>query len=469
MPRWLTICGGLLAVACGADRTADVASPPAPVSPATTASCPSIPVDTTTIPDVDAAHRDVATWLAKLAPGQAEAVLVDPERLDPLNRRFSEVTGAWRDPTASETADPVRIEGDIVERLAYLRQKVDAGELVQNVPGSMAEADALAREAVQVDQLRLVIQESPLHCVPLQSGLFKPPIDEAFDRNRCASLHPGEMVRVLRRAGAGDWLYVHAGYVVGWLHEPVLTPRLDRDQLDRWQSGRRLVPLRDEVATRDGFRLRLGTSFPLVRREDEGYLVLVPTAEGLKETAVPVDAPVHVGFAPLSRRALWTLALSELDSPYGWGGRAGERDCSRYLRDAFATFGLQLARHSGVQAQLGTHNVDVSGMTEPEKLAAIEHWAQRGVLLLYMPGHIMLYLGRDGPHHYGVSSMSEFLEPCAGGPDTVRRVDRVAVTTLELGRDTERTAFIERITRVVVFAPEHSEARVEASASTRAR
>jgi hypothetical protein len=53
-----------------------------------------------------------------------------------------------------------------------------------------------------------------------------------------------------------------------------------------------------------------------------------------------------------------------------------------------------------------------------------------------------------------VSSVSEWLEPCDGGPDTVHRIDKVEVTTLELGRGTERTAFIERISRLVVFAPE---------------
>jgi hypothetical protein len=200
--------------------------------------------------------------------------------------------------------------------------------------------------------------------------------------------------------------------------------------------------------------MRIGTSLPLAGRVPEGWRVLVPSTEGLREAIVAADAPVHEGHPALTRRVLWELLFSQIDAPYGWGGRAGERDCSRYLRDAFATFGIQLARHSAVQAQLGTHNVDVSEMSEAEKLATIERWAAKGTVLLYMPGHIMLYLGRDGQHHYGISSMSEFLEPCPGGPDTVHRVDRVAVTTLDLGRESARSSFIERITRVVVFAPE---------------
>jgi hypothetical protein len=462
-PRRASICGHavlwLVVAGCGAEKTAEAPSMPPDARERTQAqaACPTDPVPTASLPDVTADHRDVGTWLSKLSEGEVDAVLVEPQAIDLLNQRFSETVGAWRDPTRPESADPDRVERDIDERLTYLRQRVDAGELVQHTPGSLAEADEIARRSTPVDQFRIVVEEAPLFCVPLSTGLFKEPIDEDFDRNACSSLHPGEIVRVLRRGAGGQWLYVHAGYVVGWLHGPALTPRLGRDDLDRWQSRTRVVPLRDEAKTTDGFRMRVGTSFPLLGREPEGMRVLVPSVEGLREAVVASDDVVHEGHPPLTRRALWELLFSQLDAPYGWGGRAGERDCSRYLRDAFATFGIQLARHSAVQAQLGTHNVDVSEMNEADKLATIEIWARRGTVLLYMPGHIMLYLGRDADHHYGISSMSEFIEPCAGGPDTVHRVDRVAVTTLDLGRNTERTAFIERITRVVVFAPDDSE------------
>lgn len=453
----------LLVGACGPEKAAEgPSSPPASEQRSgSAATCPGAPIPTASLPDVAAAHRDVATWVGKLATEDADAVLVDPSAIDGLNQRFAEVVGAWRDPTTPESGDPTGIERDLEERLGHLRRKIEAGELVQQVPGSLAEAEDIARSSTPVDQFRIAVEESPLYCVPLSTGLFKPPVDADFDRNRCASIHPGEMVRVLRRGGGGRWLYVHAGYVVGWLHAPVLTPRLSRDDLDRWQGRPRLVPLRDDASTTDGFGLRIGTSLPIVGREPEGFRVLVPAADGLREAVVPSDAGVHEGHPPLTRRVLWELLFSELDAPYGWGGRAGERDCSRYLRDAFATFGIQLARHSGVQAELGTHNIDVTAMSEPDKLATIEAWAAKGVVLLYMPGHIMLYLGRDGPHHYGISSMSEFLQPCPGGPDTVHRVDKVAVTTLDLGRNTERTAFIQRITRVVAFAPDESVPAVE--------
>ena len=114
---------------------------------------------------------------------------------------------------------------------------------------------------------------------------------------------------------------------------------------------------------------------------------------------------------------------------------------------------LPRGRHSGVQAKLGVHNIDVSALAPQAKRAAIREAGQRGVVLLYMKGHIMLYVGTDGPRDYAISAISEYLTPCEGGPDTTHRIDQVRVSTLALGEDTERTAFLERIATLVVFDP----------------
>ena len=240
---------------------------------------------------------------------------------------------------------------------------------------------------------------------------------------------------------------------MGWVHEPAFSGRLSPSALDAWTAPQRLVPLRDDVTTRGGVRVRLGVSLPLLEETEQGYTVLVPGAQGPVEDVVDVEAPVSVGFAALTRRALLEIVFSELRDPYGWGGRAGERDCSRLVRDVMASFGLQLARHSGVQAKLGVRNVDVSALEPEAKRAAIRAAAERGVVVLYMKGHIMLYVGADGPRDYAISAISEYLTPCEGGPDTVHRIDQVAVSTLALGADTERTAFLERIVTLVVFEP----------------
>ena len=444
---WMLLCG-----ACRADTDAlpTESSVAAPAPEHATVACPSASIPSVRAPGTEDRHRDPATWLASAT----STVLVPAERIPELNARFGDRPGGWRDIGSREVGSPETVQAEVDDRLRYLEGMVARGAFVEGEPGSLVAARTLAAKATPVDHQRLLLEEAQLWCVPLATGLYKPPVDRDFDRNACSTLHPAERVRVLRRDPSGAWLHVHAGHTVGWLHDAKLGPRLDRAQLDVFDSSPPLVPLRDDVTTTDGFPLRLGITVPILGKTAEGWRVLVPSTDGTREAIVAATADVSEGHPPLQRDLLLQVAFSEIGRPYGWGGQGGERDCSQYLRDLFATFGVQLARHSSVQAELGTHNVDLDGKTEAEKRDLIAQWHARGVVLLYMPGHIMLYLGREGGQDWALSSVSEYLEPCEGGPDTVYRLDRVEVTTLELGRGTERTAFIERISRLVVFAPD---------------
>lgn len=456
--RGLSFGLGLLVAACSGPTAPEPASPEARAGEATPveagAQCPSEPIDVEVAPGTRSEHRDVETWLAKLPSGAADEVLVPPVVVAELNARFSEVEGAWRDPFTVEVADDEHIRQQLVERMDWIAERVSDGRLVEGQPGSTTAAREVSDAAAPVDELRMVAAEASLWCIALDSGLYKQPIDRDFDRNRCASLHPGEVVRVLRRSADARWIYVHSGHTTGWLHAPTLTPPLPAVHLRELLQGPLLVPVADDQRTEGGRPLRMGTKVPIVGRDGDVRRVLVPTADGLVEDSVRVSETAVEGVLPLTRRHAWTMALREQDTPYGWGGRAGHRDCSRLTRDVLAGFGLEMARHSGVQGKLGTHNIDVSAMSEADKLAELTRQAQRGLVLLYMPGHIMMYLGQDGGQHYAVSAISEYLEPCSGGPDTVYRIGRVAVTTLELGRGSERTAYIERLANLVVFAPQ---------------
>lgn len=452
---------GLGAAACkGAPSTAGVESGSpaksgdAPASAAGSA-CPAAPVPATGLPGTDETHETLDRWLSgPNVPAEfADRELVSLELADELNAQSNDVKGAWREPSARTVGLPEQVTAGIEERMNYLERQLTAGVFVEAERESFDAAQDVIANSSGVDHQRLVLEETQLWCIPIASGLYKEPIDRDFDRNACASLHPAERIRVLRRGQYGKWLYVHAGHTVGWVHAAKLTGRLSQDDLERWQSPRQLVGIRDDAKTVDGFPIRIGVSVPIVEDAEDGYRVLVPSKDGLVSAKVEAGEAVHDGFRPLTRRALFETAFSTLGAPYGWGGRAGGRDCSRFLRDVFFTFGIQLGRHSGVQAQLGARSIDVSELSEQAKREAIDTWAQRGAVLLYMPGHIMLYLGRDEQRQFAISSISEYATPCEGGDDTVHRIDAVAVGTLELGRGAERRSFIERITKLAVFGP----------------
>jgi hypothetical protein len=416
--------------------------------------CPSAPIRELRAPDVRPEHESAEFWLAKQAKLDHAAELLDVDERAYLDARVAELPGGWRSPLSDEVADPELVERELSERLAWLRERVAAGKYVETEAGALERAAARVESAEPVagPGLHFVVEETPLWCVPTTAGLYTEPVDLDFDRNRCASLHPGELVRALRRTPEGGWIYVEAGHSVGWVDQrggPTLGPALEPAA-----ARERLAEDRPRVwLTNDFDELRAGSSFPLVSQDEDSYAVLTPGLDGPQERELPRSAPLSTTPLSFTRRAVFEQAFALLEQPYGWGGRAGQRDCSRYLHDLFAEFDLRLARNSGVQAQLGTRSVDLSGLGEAEKREAIRAAAREGVVLLYMPGHIMLYLGQDGDHDYGISALSEYLTPCPDGPDTFHRLDKVAVTTLELGRGTQRRAFIERITKMAVFGP----------------
>ena len=143
-----------------------------------------------------------------------------------------------------------------------------------------------------------------------------------------------------------------------------------------------------------------------------------------------------------------------LGEPYGWGGKDGGYDCSRFLLDLFARFGIDLPRHSARQAMAGTFSVDVSTVEDlNEKLLLFEAGARRGIVLLHFPGHIMLFLGTtEKGVPMAIHAFSEFLTPCDGTDlETINRVDRVAVSDLSLGAGTSRRDFLSRVTRMTIL------------------
>ncbi|TNF26355.1 MAG: hypothetical protein EP329_21370 [Deltaproteobacteria bacterium] len=400
------------------------------------------------------AQRELATWLANRPIAELDRVLMTPAEIDQLNAANTARAGTWQDVVRKPPREPREVDAELEERIAHMRRPLESGAWLEARPGSFGAAIAIARGSRPVSRFQVAVAAADLRCVPERSGLFTRAMDRDFDRNRCSVLHTGELVRVDRVSADGRWLYVRAGHGVGWLEAPDLTPPLSAaDAVAYRDGGDRLVVVDDWVPTARGAFLRLGTSFPIVAHEPGRYQILVPTLDGLADDWVDDDARVHEGFLPLTRRSLLELVMRRVGDPYGWGGTGGGRDCSRLLHDAFATFGVRFGRHSGVIGESGRYTVDVAGMSDRQKRDALRAADGRGIVFLYMPGHIMLYLGELDGVPWALSAISEYLVPCAGGGHRTVRLDRVDVTTLELGRGTERTAFIERITRLAVFGP----------------
>jgi hypothetical protein len=264
-------------------------------------------------------------------------------------------------------------------------------------------------------------------------------------------------------------LLARTRYALGWLDASAtarLSPPVPDARLSAFVRGPRAhaaqaLELTDAAGRR--YALPKHASVPLV---DPGK-ALVAAEDGVHELLPGALVPTR---RPLTRRALLTTAFSFLDSPYAFGDANGGRDCSRMLMDLFEAFDIALPRHSGWQAQAGNFTVDLQGMSRDERLRAIDAAQASGAVLLGLPGHIMLYLGKnDAGVRMALHALGEYAQPCAGDKgETVMDVQRTVVSDLQLGDKSSRKSLLERLTRLVVLGSKPPAAAFAARATVHA-
>jgi len=355
-------------------------------------------------------HQTAEYWIERQAQyGSVDEPLLSPEAVGRHNLALERPLDGEPIGRADLFApiDHEALRAQLDERLSYMRAKIEAEELLDAsgdpLGGAAIEVFATPDTLEMLAQWRSVEDLTAIRCGPYDGGLYQTPIDLDFDRNRCSTARPGEVVQVLGRWPNG-MLLARTSYAMGWVTEETLSSPLDREEA-RAEADRRIAQ-------------------------------------------------------PLTRRALLTEAFSLRGAPYGWGGKDGGYDCSRFLLELFERFGIALPRHSARQAIAGTFSIDVSEVEDlNEKRLLLEAAARRGIVLMYFPGHIMLYLGttRDGVP-MAIHAFSEFVTACDGTDlETINRVDRVAVSDLSLGEGTSRRDFLSRTTRIAVLG--HSPGR----------
>ncbi len=462
---------------------------PEPVLPAEL--CPAGGIAPSPLPRTRPEHETLAYWLTRTAEvADLDRPVLDVAEMRALNAtiRRSKLLGFGGRADLRAPIDVTALATGLQARLGFLRERFASGKNVQ-LDGTPLPADLQARYAVEITptelaaglhaplvvagseaadapepELRVALDLIPIHCGPQIEPYYTTSRDPEYDRNLCSMARPQEVVQVLRPWGS-DLLLARTTYVVGWIdgRSAALSPPLTPAEAQAFLEG----PYR---------RVGKDLDLPLLAGGSQAlpFASLVPQAPGaagqvLVATAGGVRSAVAEGPAfaeaprPLTRRALLTEAFAYLGQRYGWGDRAGGRDCSRYLMDLFAGLGLMLPRHTSDQAVAGSYVVEVAAdLPEPQRLALLDEHNRRGVLLLHFPGHIMLYLGRDADGTpMAIHSFAEYLVPCPGRSEgapvgeleTLLKVDGVHVSDLELGRGTSRTAFIQRITKITVLGP----------------
>jgi hypothetical protein len=163
-----------------------------------------------------------------------------------------------------------------------------------------------------------------------------------------------------------------------------------------------------------------------------------------------LEADVHSAFLPYTQKNLAYQAFKMLHQPYGWGEMFGARDCSRFIMDIFATFGILMPRNSKLQARIGIGLGQVDGMSIKEKKKVLDR-AIPLISILRLPGHIMLYLGKDKGKHYVIHNIWGVQRGGWFGP-VPEKIGKVVVSDLSLGRSGPLQSLLHRISDIQIIA-----------------
>ena len=201
----------------------------------------------------------------------------------------------------------------------------------------------------------------------------------------------------------------------------------------------------------------MGDTFPLIclskgeGTDRQSYVVKIPSREKdgklfFRDGYIPKNEDVHLGFLPYTQANVAKQAFKMLHQPYGWGEMSGGRDCSRFIMDIFATFGLVMPRNSRLQGQVGIDQGQAEGKTVLEKRSILDQ-APPLASTLRLPGHIMLFLGKEKGRYYVIHSIWGFQTNGRSGA-IIEKVGGVAVSDLSLGEGGPNGSLLERLTDI---------------------
>lgn len=297
-----------------------------------------------------------------------------------------------------------------------------------------------------------------VRALPTSVKMLEEKGDVEFDQLQYTLIKLWTPVAVYHESKNGDWYYVQAPYVRGWVHSKDIALFQSREALKAKVTSDQFLVVTGESAgicgdkaCKEKFqRASMGTVLPRIGKADGMYEVWMPFREEegrvlLKKGYISRRSDVKTQFPEYTQANFIRQAFKLLSVRYGWGGMYNGRDCSGFTFDVFLSMGVDLPRDSEQQPQAGTQ----LGHFKPhenaaEKIAALES-ATEGITLIRMPLHIMLYLGKVDGKHYVIHST--WAERVGQDPikDEKRRINQVVVSDLDLNGKSYLGGLFERI------------------------
>jgi cell wall-associated NlpC family hydrolase len=249
-----------------------------------------------------------------------------------------------------------------------------------------------------VKQKAITVRNSNLRVLPSNKPLFKR-FDQAgegfpFDYNQNSSITLNSPLFISHYSTDRAWAYVESSFVSGWID--VNNIALVSDEVIKIfkSNPKYFVAIKDDfpIYKNGVFKdyVKLGTIFP----SRKGKFVTIIRDNNGKGYISRLDKNKNIVSFPIkfNKKNLDMVISQLIGKPYGWGGLYGNRDCSLLTKDLLTPFGFPLQRNSFGQTRSGKY-ISLKGKSDKEKLSIIKQKGVPFLSLIYIKGHIALYIG----------------------------------------------------------------------------
>ena len=244
----------------------------------------------------------------------------------------------------------------------------------------------------------LITRRTPLKKFPTTDKAFSS-ITSIYDRFLESTLYVGEPITILHESLDEKWYFISMYNYMGWVNKDDIA-LTSLEVINMYINCPNFITITspNTLSVNNSIQLDLGSNIPLLSVDKNYDLVgLIPTRNingqlyFIKDAINRIDS--YKGYMDYTTKNLINITLKLIGEPYGWGGDNNARDCSSFVMDIYRVFGIKLPRNTDQQELVPSYSKEIHSSSDFNNLSTGS--------LLFMNGHIMIYLG----NHNGINYM----------------------------------------------------------------
>lgn len=383
-------------------------------------------------------------------------IMTDEEQLE-YDRIYNEkFFSPWDQQTVELT------KGEKTWQFKYAKQKTYRSDGIE-IPKSWYRYEIANSNFKHSDTLNLhaiTLRHTNLRLYPSSRGIYYDPKRAGegfpFDYSQNSAVHINTPIIVSHYSVDKLWVYVQTSFASGWIHTEDIA-FVTSDFIQAFKNNNYAITVKDDLKlsdeTGDVSLVKMGSIFPIDPKSKK-YIRAIKDEKGFaKVSYITVKDVDIIAQKPIKFNAYNLAYISKqlVGEPYGWGGKENCRDCSALTRDFFSPFGIYLPRNSRQQAVAGAESISLRGLDATSKKQTIVNYAKPFRSMLFVPGHITLYLGekKGEPiilHNYWGVRLKDGSKKVMG-----RAVITTTTPGKELSNVKEKSMLINTLTDIVNF------------------